>query len=277
MYVCLSVTLPARAPALERRLASFFCFVCSVLLHQHCVLSVCLSVCLLSVCTLLLHVDSEIISFICSNNDTRLKFTLLTHLPAYLAVSQSVGLFPPPPPQPHPLLNSHPNPLYDLPIPPPSSTINSPLLIPPLHRKTLHPASPTPHFPRRLLPSPPYIDARSMLEQFRRRRPLIRLELPGLAGREHGHQSLPVIRFEVRGRVDEDESGGFSRSESSPYSPSSSSSWASAGDGGVGCPVSEWAGDVEKNVRGRGHSQRGMVGRDKHPVPKERFHVRHPD
>ena len=50
-----------------------------------------------------------------------------------------------------------------------------------------------------------------MLEELGRGRPLVRFELPGLTGREDGHDAVPVVGFKVGGAVDEDEDGGFAR------------------------------------------------------------------
>lgn len=46
-----------------------------------------------------------------------------------------------------------------------------------------------------------------MLEQLRRRGPLVRLELPGLAGSKDGDKSVPVLGFEVGRAVHDDELG----------------------------------------------------------------------
>lgn len=111
----------------------------------------------------------------------------------------------PPPPQPHPLLNSRPNPLHNLPIPPPPSAMNPTLLIPPLHRKPINTTPPPANLARDIIPAKTDVDAGGMLEQLRRRRPLVRLELPQLAGGEDGDDAVPVLGAEVGGCVDEDE------------------------------------------------------------------------
>lgn len=111
----------------------------------------------------------------------------------------------------HSLLNSRPNTLDDLAIPPPSRTINTTaLLVPAFDSEALHTAAPAFHFPRNILASPADVDASRVLEQLRRGRPFIRFELPGLARGEDSHETVPVVRAEVGRAVDEDEAGGFS-------------------------------------------------------------------
>lgn len=111
-----------------------------------------------------------------------------------------------PPPNLHSLLNNPPNPLDDLTIHPPPSTMDTTApLIPPFDGKLLHAAPPALDLARRVLAAPSDIDPRRMLEQLRRRRPLVRLELPRLACREDGHQPRPVLRAEVRCAVDKGE------------------------------------------------------------------------
>lgn len=69
-----------------------------------------------------------------------------------------------------------------------------------------------------------------MLEQLRRRRPLIRLELPRLARREHRHQSVPVIWAEVRRAVDQCEAGAVAAAAAAaPCTPA----WVAARDHGA--------------------------------------------
>lgn len=112
----------------------------------------------------------------------------------------------------HALLNSSPNTLNNLPIPPTPTTVDTVLLVPALNSKGVNSTTPALNLARDILPAPSDIHTGSVLEQLRWRRPLVRLELPGLAGREDGDESVPVLRFEVGRAVDDDKlgwAGGF--------------------------------------------------------------------
>ena len=103
-----------------------------------------------------------------------------------------------------------------------------------------------------------------MLEQLGGRGPLVRLELPRLAGGEDGDEAAPVIRAEVGGAVDEDEAGGFSGGAES----------ARCGAGWVG-EGAQRARDVEDV--GVGHGEGGVVGGHEDAVLEEGPHVGHAD
>lgn len=87
--------------------------------------------------------------------------------------------------------------------------MNTTLLIPPLDSKALHTPTPSLHLRGDILAAPADIDTGSVLEQFRRRGPFVRFELPGLTGCEDGNEARPVVRFEIGGTVHENEFRGF--------------------------------------------------------------------
>lgn len=111
-----------------------------------------------------------------------------------------------PPPPPHTLLNPIPNPLHNLPIPPPPR--DPQLRIPLLHPHGRNPPPPPPHRRRHLLPPPPYINAQRIPKQLGRMLPLVALELPGLPRGKDGDDAGPVVGFELLGGVDDDEAEG---------------------------------------------------------------------
>ena len=100
------------------------------------------------------------------------------------------------------------------------------LLVPPLHAETRHASSPTFNHGGDLLASPSDVDAQDVLEQFGRIAPFVRFELPGLARGEDGDDPGPVVRFEVFGRVDNDEAVGTATGRRG--------GWIGAGRGGLG-------------------------------------------
>jgi hypothetical protein len=107
---------------------------------------------------------------------------------------------------PHTLLNARPQPLYDLPIPPPALL---PLPCTPLvHAGSFDHASPSSDHLWYSFSVPAQVDAERMREQVRRVRPLVTLKLPCLASCEDRDDALPVIGLELVGCVDEDEAEG---------------------------------------------------------------------
>lgn len=76
------------------------------------------------------------------------------------------------------------------------------LFVPSLDRKLLDTASPAADLGRNVLATPSNVDTGGVLEQLRGRRPLVRLELPGLTGGENRHESVPIVRTEVGRAVD---------------------------------------------------------------------------
>lgn len=107
-----------------------------------------------------------------------------------------------------------------------------------------------------------------MLEQLRRRRPLVRLELPGLAGSKDSDESVPVLGLEVGCSVDDDElgwTGGLS----------GAGTCARAGVRGVAVQT-EWSLELhEVGVGGAGECW--VVRGYEDSFFEEGFHVRHAD
>lgn len=116
-----------------------------------------------------------------------------------------------PPFTPHALLYPIPNPLHDLPIPPPSR--RALLWIPLLDLRARDTPAPPPDRLRHILAPPSDIDPQGVLEQIRRVLPLVALELPRLTRGEDAHDAIPVVRFELLGGVDQDEAEGPLRVE----------------------------------------------------------------
>lgn len=116
----------------------------------------------------------------------------------------------PPPLGPHTLLNSIPDPLHHLPIPPP--TLHAQVRVPFLDLGAADPAAPAAHRGGDVFPPPADVDAEHVPEQFGRGLPLVAAELPRLARRKDSHDPAPVVGLELLRRVDEDEpqrSGGI--------------------------------------------------------------------
>lgn len=126
-------------------------------------------------------------------------------------LSTVAGLFGPTT-ESHALLNSSPDTLDDLTITPATTTLRTILLVPAFNSEVLHAAAPALDLARDILPPPSDVNTSGVLEQLGWGRPLVRLELPGLAGSEDGHKAVPVLGLEVGGAVDDDElcrSGGL--------------------------------------------------------------------
>lgn len=85
--------------------------------------------------------------------------------------------------------------------------MNTILLVPPLNSEVRDTTAPALHLTGDILAAPADINTGSVLEQLRRRRPLVRLELPGLAGCEDGDEAVPVLGLEVGRAIDDDELG----------------------------------------------------------------------
>lgn len=125
-----------------------------------------------------------------------MHITLLFQWPAFFVPAST----------PHALLNPIPYTLHNLPIPP-SST--SPLLrVPLLHLGARYASPPALDGPRDVFSPPANVDTQGVLEQIGRILPFVTLELPSLTCREDGNHTVPVIRFELLGSVDEDEAEG---------------------------------------------------------------------
>ena len=105
---------------------------------------------------------------------------------------------------PHALLDTIPNALHDLSVPPPALISACPLIN--THRQDA--SAQTHNIIRRLLVAPSNVKAGIVSEQLGRVAVLVRLELPGLAGGEDGDDARPVGGLESRGAVDEDEGHG---------------------------------------------------------------------
>lgn len=109
-----------------------------------------------------------------------------------------------------------------------------------------------------------------MLEQLRRRRPLIRLELPGLARCENSHQPRPVLRLEVSRAVDEDEFSWLGAAATAVRTDRGSV-WI----GGVRLDAERTL-DLHEIGIGR-HAERWVVGWDEDSFAEEGFDIRHAD
>lgn len=109
----------------------------------------------------------------------------------------------------HAFFDGCPDILDDFTIAPAAGAMDTAFLVPSLDGEALHAAAPAADFTGDVFTAPADVDACGVLEKFGRGGPLVRLELPGLARCENGNETVPVVRTEVGGAVNEDEAGGF--------------------------------------------------------------------
>ena len=104
---------------------------------------------------------------------------------------------------PHGFFDLTPYSLDDLSVSPPP--LSAGVAVPLLYLRTRHAPTPTPDGARHVFTPPSNIDAKRVLEQVRCGLPFVRLELPGLTGREDADDTRPVVRLELLRRVHQDE------------------------------------------------------------------------
>ena len=143
---------------------------------------------------------------------------------------------------PHALLNSPPDSLDNLPIPPPPLLATRPLV----HLCAEHTTSQVLNRLRRILALPPDIHTRVVTKQLGRIGVFVALELPRLARSKDGDNARPVCGLEAGRAVDEDECDGL------------------RGDG------RHWAADLDHV----GAGGVGGIGGDEYAVVEEGFYVR---
>ena len=180
------------------------------------------------------------------------------------------SLFGAPTTKSHTLFNGRPNTLDHLAVSPAPTALDAILLIPALNRKVVHTASPTLDLAGNLLAAPTDVYTGGMLEQLRRGRPLVWLELPCLTGGEDSDKAVPVIGLEVGRAIEDDELGGTGGLA------------AGARTNGVGIGVGRVAVDAEWALKhdtvgvccaGEG----GVIRWDENTLFEECFDVRHAD
>lgn len=104
-----------------------------------------------------------------------------------------------------------------------------------------------------------------MLEEFWRRRPLIRLELPCLTGRKDGHQARPVLGLEIGRTIDKNKLGWLG----------ATSAGATGGVGRVGLNA-QWSLDLHEIGISR-HTQCRVIWRYENTLAQKGLDVRHAD
>ena len=109
----------------------------------------------------------------------------------------------PPPATPHVLLHGLPDALDNLAVSPAARCARA--RRPRVDLRAQHPAAPAAHRVRRVVAAPPHVHPQRVPEQVLRVLPLVALELPRLARREHRHHPRPVLRLELLRRVHDDE------------------------------------------------------------------------
>lgn len=101
----------------------------------------------------------------------------------------------------HRLFNISPDAFHNLSIPPPR--LSTSLTVPFINRRTKDTSSPSLDGSWQLLSSPSDVDAQGVAEKVGCLLPLVGFELPRLARREDGNNTLPVVGLELFRRVDE--------------------------------------------------------------------------
>lgn len=112
----------------------------------------------------------------------------------------------------HIRFNRPPNLLHNFPVPPSSpfsrrliNVSSMPSLIPPIHKEALDSTTPALDLAWHLPSSLSHEYAQDVSKQLLWLPPLVPSELPHLPSCEDGHYSVPIVWFELLGRVDNDE------------------------------------------------------------------------